>query len=68
MMGTGKPAQIICHLLELLKDNRRLPAPAGCPAEVTPLPRGVVGTGVLGVPPLCSPDGLAVSLVARCTR
>ncbi|NXY22029.1 JAK3 kinase, partial [Atrichornis clamosus] len=34
MMGTGKPAQIICLLLELLKDNRRLPAPAGCPAEV----------------------------------
>ncbi|NXM09959.1 JAK3 kinase, partial [Ploceus nigricollis] len=34
MMGTARPAQIICHLLELLKDNRRLPAPAGCPAEV----------------------------------
>ncbi|NXH86528.1 JAK3 kinase, partial [Edolisoma coerulescens] len=34
MMGTGKPAQIVCHLLELLSDNRRLPAPAGCPAEV----------------------------------
>ncbi|NWU87939.1 JAK3 kinase, partial [Onychorhynchus coronatus] len=34
MMGTGKPAQIICHLLELLKDNRRLPVPCGCPAEV----------------------------------
>ncbi|TRZ09692.1 hypothetical protein HGM15179_017422 [Zosterops borbonicus] len=34
MMGTARPAQIICHLLELLKDNRRLPAPAGCPLEV----------------------------------
>ncbi|NXP42631.1 JAK3 kinase, partial [Leiothrix lutea] len=34
MMGTARPAQIICHLLELLKDNRRLPAPAGCPSEV----------------------------------
>ncbi|XP_064325582.1 tyrosine-protein kinase JAK3 isoform X1 [Phalacrocorax carbo] len=34
MMGTKKMAQIICHLLELLKDNRRLPAPAGCPVEV----------------------------------
>ncbi|KAJ7426551.1 Tyrosine-protein kinase JAK3 [Willisornis vidua] len=34
MMGTGKPAQIICQLLELLKDNRRLPVPTGCPAEV----------------------------------
>ncbi|NWV23881.1 JAK3 kinase, partial [Origma solitaria] len=34
MMGTGKPAQIICLLLELLKDNRRLAAPAGCPSEV----------------------------------
>ncbi|NWT21264.1 JAK3 kinase, partial [Vireo altiloquus] len=34
MMGTEKPAQIICHLLELLQDNRRLPTPAGCPAEV----------------------------------
>ncbi|NXK55318.1 JAK3 kinase, partial [Chauna torquata] len=34
MMGTEKTAQIICHLLELLKDNRRLPAPAGCPVEV----------------------------------
>ncbi|KAJ7428478.1 hypothetical protein BTVI_00477 [Pitangus sulphuratus] len=34
MMGTGKPAQIICLLLELLKDNRRLPVPSGCPAEV----------------------------------
>ncbi|KAK0687053.1 JAK3 kinase, partial [Pygoscelis papua] len=34
MMGTEKTAQIICHLLELLKDNRRLPVPAGCPVEV----------------------------------
>ncbi|XP_067169161.1 tyrosine-protein kinase JAK3 [Apteryx mantelli] len=34
MMGTDKAAQIICNLLELLKDNRRLPAPAGCPVEV----------------------------------
>ncbi|KAM4658408.1 tyrosine-protein kinase JAK3 [Amazona ochrocephala] len=34
MMGTEKTAQIICHLLELLKDNRRLPAPCGCPGEV----------------------------------
>ncbi|NWQ72334.1 JAK3 kinase, partial [Neopipo cinnamomea] len=34
MMGTGKPAQIVCLLLELLKDNRRLPVPSGCPAEV----------------------------------
>uniref|UniRef100_A0A8C3J8W3 Tyrosine-protein kinase n=1 Tax=Calidris pygmaea TaxID=425635 RepID=A0A8C3J8W3_9CHAR len=34
MMGTEKMAQIICHLLELLKDNRRLPVPAGCPVEV----------------------------------
>ncbi|XP_038019395.1 LOW QUALITY PROTEIN: tyrosine-protein kinase JAK3-like, partial [Motacilla alba alba] len=34
MMGTARPPQIICHLLELLKDNRRLPAPAGCPPEV----------------------------------
>ncbi|NWR81867.1 JAK3 kinase, partial [Centropus unirufus] len=34
MMGTEKATQIICHLLELLKDNRRLPAPSGCPGEV----------------------------------
>ncbi|KFQ97870.1 Tyrosine-protein kinase JAK3, partial [Nipponia nippon] len=34
MMGTQKTVQIVCHLLELLKDNRRLPAPAGCPVEV----------------------------------
>ncbi|NXS76677.1 JAK3 kinase, partial [Pandion haliaetus] len=34
MMGTEKATQIICHLLELLKDNRRLPVPAGCPVEV----------------------------------
>ncbi|NXX83711.1 JAK3 kinase, partial [Urocolius indicus] len=34
MMGTEKAAQIICHLLELLKDNRRLPVPSGCPMEV----------------------------------
>ncbi|EMP24129.1 Tyrosine-protein kinase JAK3 [Chelonia mydas] len=34
MMGLDKPMPIICHLLELLKDNRRLPAPPGCPAEV----------------------------------
>lgn len=38
MMGTEKAVQIICHLLELLKDNRRLPAPAGCPVEVRPPP------------------------------
>lgn len=43
MMGTEKTAQIICHLLELLKDNRRLPAPCGCPGEVRALP-GLVGT------------------------
>ncbi|NXT78586.1 JAK3 kinase, partial [Zapornia atra] len=34
MMGTEKMTQIICHLLELLKDNRRLPVPANCPVEV----------------------------------
>ncbi|XP_025897240.1 tyrosine-protein kinase JAK3 [Nothoprocta perdicaria] len=34
MMGTNKAAQIVCTLLELLKENRRLPAPAGCPVEV----------------------------------
>ncbi|XP_010010819.1 PREDICTED: tyrosine-protein kinase JAK3 [Nestor notabilis] len=34
MMGTEKTVQIICRLLELLKDNRRLPAPCGCPGEV----------------------------------
>ncbi|NXN23796.1 JAK3 kinase, partial [Nycticryphes semicollaris] len=34
MMGTEKTAQIVCHLLELLKDNWRLPAPTGCPMEV----------------------------------
>lgn len=38
MMGAEKAAQIIWHLLELLKDNRRLPVPAGCPVEVRPLP------------------------------
>ncbi|NXG77981.1 JAK3 kinase, partial [Baryphthengus martii] len=34
MMGTQKTLQIICQLLELLKDYRRLPVPAGCPTEV----------------------------------
>ncbi|NXJ86535.1 JAK3 kinase, partial [Trogon melanurus] len=34
MMGTAKTTQIVCHLLQLLKDNQRLPAPAGCPVEV----------------------------------
>ncbi|CAM9765544.1 unnamed protein product [Bubo scandiacus] len=34
MMGAEKTAQIICHLLELLKENRRLPVPASCPMEV----------------------------------
>ncbi|XP_074784410.1 tyrosine-protein kinase JAK3 [Athene noctua] len=34
MMGAEKTPQIICHLLELLKENRRLPVPAGCPVEV----------------------------------
>lgn len=46
MMGAEKTAQIICHLLELLKDNRRLPAPAGCPVEVR-APAGA-GGGVPG--------------------
>ncbi|NXP05465.1 JAK3 kinase, partial [Thinocorus orbignyianus] len=40
MMGTEKTTQIICHLLELLKDNRRLPAPTGCPGEVYTLMLG----------------------------
>lgn len=68
MMGTEKTAQIICHLLELLKDNRRLPVPAGCPVEVRALPKlaGVLGDG--GGPgghpaPLTAP-----SLVPRSTR
>ncbi|XP_060088521.1 tyrosine-protein kinase JAK3 [Heteronotia binoei] len=34
MMGHSKPLQIVCQLLELLKGNRRLPPPAGCPTEV----------------------------------
>uniref|UniRef100_A0A8D0FKM4 Tyrosine-protein kinase n=1 Tax=Strix occidentalis caurina TaxID=311401 RepID=A0A8D0FKM4_STROC len=34
MMGAEKTTQIICHLLELLKENRRLPVPASCPMEV----------------------------------
>ncbi|XP_059576021.1 tyrosine-protein kinase JAK3 [Alligator mississippiensis] len=34
MMGPDKPPQIICPLLELLKDDKRLPVPAGCPTEV----------------------------------
>lgn len=38
MMGPEKPAQIICHLLELLKDSRRLPVPPGCPTEVRSSP------------------------------
>lgn len=39
MMGPEKPAQIICHLLELLKDSRRLPVPPGCPMEVRSPPQ-----------------------------
>ncbi|XP_066490961.1 tyrosine-protein kinase JAK3 isoform X2 [Tiliqua scincoides] len=34
MMGHRKPLQIVCHLLELLKENKRLPSPASCPTEV----------------------------------
>ncbi|XP_074834375.1 tyrosine-protein kinase JAK3 [Carettochelys insculpta] len=34
MMGVDKPMPIVCHLLELLKDDKRLPAPPGCPPEV----------------------------------
>ncbi|XP_068027042.1 tyrosine-protein kinase JAK3 [Melanerpes formicivorus] len=34
MLGAPKASQLICHLLELLKDNQRLPAPPGCPTEV----------------------------------
>nr|XP_025045066.1 tyrosine-protein kinase JAK3 [Pelodiscus sinensis] len=40
MMGLDKPLQVICHLLELLKDNKRLPAPPGCPPEVYGLMQG----------------------------
>lgn len=43
MMGPEKPAQIICHLLELLKDSRRLPVPPGCPMEVRSPPPSTVG-------------------------
>lgn len=65
MMGTEKAAQIICHLLELLKDNRRLPVPAGCPMEVRALPglMGVPGAGGGHPTPL-----MATSLVPRSTR
>lgn len=51
MMGTEKTTQIICHLLELLKDNRRLPAPCGCPGEVRALPLLVGTRGGATVPP-----------------
>lgn len=65
MMGTKKTTQIICHLLELLKDNRRLPAPAGCPMEVRALP-GLAG--VLGVSGGHPAPLMAPSLVPRSTR
>lgn len=59
MMGTEKAVQIICHLLELLKDNRRLPAPAGCPVEVRPPPSktrwGSQGNPAPVTPPSLSP-------------
>lgn len=45
MMGPEKPAQIICHLLELLKDSRRLPVPPGCPMEVRSPPPAQWGAG-----------------------
>ncbi|XP_061870833.1 tyrosine-protein kinase JAK3 isoform X5 [Colius striatus] len=54
MMGTEKAAQIICHLLELLKDNRRLPVPSGCPVEPYPLSPGLhVDVELLGFHPWC---------------
>ncbi|XP_063003281.1 tyrosine-protein kinase JAK3 [Elgaria multicarinata webbii] len=34
MMGQSKSLTIVCHLLQLLKQNRRLPAPTDCPVEV----------------------------------
>ncbi|XP_025027948.1 tyrosine-protein kinase JAK3 [Python bivittatus] len=34
MMGHSKPALIVCHLLELLKEQKRLPPPPGCPPEI----------------------------------
>ncbi|KAM6466850.1 tyrosine-protein kinase JAK3 isoform 2-T2 [Liasis olivaceus] len=34
MMGHSKPALIVCHLLELLKEQKRLPPPPGCPTEI----------------------------------
>ncbi|XP_053159554.1 tyrosine-protein kinase JAK3 [Hemicordylus capensis] len=34
MMGHRTPPQLIFHLLDLLKENKRLPSPAGCPMEV----------------------------------
>lgn len=67
MMGAEKAAQIIWHLLELLKDNRRLPVPAGCPVEVRALP------GPAGIPGRGGPGGhptplTSLSLVPRSTR
>lgn len=35
MMGHSKPALIVCHLLELLQEQKRLPPPTGCPMEVS---------------------------------
>ncbi|XP_063145778.1 tyrosine-protein kinase JAK3 [Candoia aspera] len=34
MMGHRKPALIVCRLLELLKEQKRLPPPTGCPSEI----------------------------------
>ncbi|XP_038628578.1 tyrosine-protein kinase JAK3 [Tachyglossus aculeatus] len=39
MMGCDRTMPILCHLLELLKEGKRLPTPPGCPWEVHELMR-----------------------------
>ncbi|XP_043832406.1 tyrosine-protein kinase JAK3 [Dromiciops gliroides] len=39
MMASDRPMPILCHLLELLTEGKRLPIPPGCPGEVREIMR-----------------------------
>ncbi|XP_032992627.1 tyrosine-protein kinase JAK3 [Lacerta agilis] len=53
MLGHSNPPMIVCQLLELLKQSKRLPSPPNCPAEVYALMQSCWSFSPAQRPPFC---------------
>uniref|UniRef100_A0A5F8GX05 Tyrosine-protein kinase n=1 Tax=Monodelphis domestica TaxID=13616 RepID=A0A5F8GX05_MONDO len=54
MMACDHSMPILCHLLELLTEGRRLPAPPGCPEEVQEIMRSCWASNPKDRPSFCA--------------